>query len=406
MKFIYVAKNRQGETSTGITEAVSEDDLAENLKQQGLLLISSEHQKEGLGNFDVGKYFAFFRGVSRMEKITFTRNLSVMINAGIPLTRSLQTLANQAGSPAFKDVILNIASNIAKGKSFGDSLKEYPDVFPNIYVSMVVVGETTGNLDEVLEILTEQMAKDHETRSKVIGAMIYPAVIVTAMFGIGVFMMVYVVPMLTGVFKEMNVELPFMTKVIIGISEFLQQSWYYGLGGLVLFIYLIKTSMSVPAVRKTFDFIVLKMPIAGNMVVKVNSARISRNLSSLLKSGMSLTRSLEILSNTASNYFFSESLLRAKDGVEKGLTLSETLQRYRNLYPPMVLEMMAIGEETGALTDLLVKVAIFYEKEVDQITKNMASIIEPVLMVLMGGAVGFFAVSMIQPMYQISSGIK
>jgi type IV pilus assembly protein PilC len=406
MKFIYVAKNRQGETVTGIAEAVSEDDLAENLKAQSLLLISSEHEKEGIGSFDVNKLFAFFRGISRLEKITFTRNLSVMINAGIPLTRSLQTLANQAGSPAFKDVILNIASNIAKGKSFGDSLKEYPDVFPNIFVSMVVVGETTGNLDEVLEILTEQMVKDNETRSKVIGAMIYPAVIITAMLGIGIFMMVYVVPMLTGIFTEMNVELPFMTKVVIGISNFLQNSWYYGLGGLVLLIYLLKTSMSLPAMRKTVDFIILKLPIVGNMVIKINSARISRNMSSLLKSGMSLTRSLEILSSTASNYFFSESLLRAKDGVEKGLTLSETLQRYKNLYPPMVLEMMAIGEETGALTDLLVKVAVFYEKEVDQITKNMASIIEPVLMVLMGGAVGFFAVSMIQPMYQISSGIK
>lgn len=406
MKFFYTARSKSGETITGEQEALSEADLTEFVKSQGASLLFFEKQKEGgLMHYDVGRLLDFFRGVPRKEKIIFARNLAVMINAGIPLTRSLQTLARQSASSVFSDVILDIAGEIAEGKGFGETLKKYPDVFSTIFINMITVGETTGNLDEVLTILAGQMEKDNETRSKVIGSLIYPAVIITAMLGIGIFMMIYVVPQITGVFEEMNVELPFMTKMIISISKFLQKYWYLGAGGLVLMIVGIKWLFKIEIVKKIFHFILLRAPIAGDIVRKVNSARISRNMSALLKSGVSLTRTLEILSDTTDNYFFSKSLQETKIGVEQGLTLNKVLSNYPELYPPMVLEMVAIGEETGALTDLLIKIAEFFEREVEQLTKNMSSIIEPVLMVVIGAAVGFFAVSMIQPMYSLTNSM-
>lgn len=407
MKFFYTARSRTGETVTGTQEAGSEAELGDFLKQKGETLLFAEKEKSGgIGSYDVGAILDFIRGIPRIEKILFTRNLSVMVSSGMPLNRSLQTLARQTNSPTFRAIIMEIADEIAKGKGFGETLKKHPDVFSEIFISMVMVGETSGNLEEVLKILSEQMEKDNETRSQVIGSLIYPGVIITAMLGIGIFMMVYVVPQISGIFKEMNMELPVMTQFIVGMSDFLQVYWYYAIAGLAALVYFLRMGLKTKGGKKIFARVLLKLPIAADIVKKVNAAQISRNLGSLLESGVSLTRSLEILGDTTPNYFFAESLKEAKVGVEKGLTLSQVLIKYPDLYPPMVLEMVAIGEETGALTDLLVKVATFFEREVSQITKNMTSIIEPVLMVIIGAAVGFFAVSMLQPMYSLTAGIK
>jgi type IV pilus assembly protein PilC len=408
MKFFYTARSQTGETVTGTQEAGSEAELGDFLKQKGVTLLFAEKDKTsgGIGSYDVGAILDFIRGIPRIEKILFTRNLSVMVSSGMPLNRSLQTLARQTSSPTFRAIIMEVADEIAKGKGFGETLKKHPDVFSEIFISMIMVGETSGNLEEVLKILSEQMEKDNETRSQVVGSLIYPGVIITAMMGIGVFMMVYVVPQISGIFKEMNMELPVPTQIIVGMSDFLKVYWYYAIAGLAAFIYFFRAGLKTKTGKKLFALFLLKAPIASDIVKKVNAAQISRNLGSLLESGVSLTRSLEILGDSIPNYFFAESLREAKVGVEKGLTLSQVLMKYPDLYPPMVLEMVAIGEETGALTDLLVKVATFFEREVSQITKNMTSIIEPVLMVLIGGAVGFFAVSMLQPMYSLTAGIK
>ncbi|PIP23478.1 MAG: hypothetical protein COX36_03085, partial [Candidatus Nealsonbacteria bacterium CG23_combo_of_CG06-09_8_20_14_all_38_19] len=300
-QYFYVAKSMQGETKNGFLEAKDQHDLARILHQEGYVLISADiEEKEEKTKIGI-VLFRKSRGISLREKIFFTRNLQVMISAGISLPRAIRILTQQTKNNVFKKALFDINEKIVKGTTFSESLAEYPNIFPELYQNMVKVGEETGTLDEVLNKLTDQMEKQSELVSKVKGAMMYPAVIITAMLIIGYLMIVTVVPKLAETFQELNVELPVTTKIVIAFGKFLSEKWYLMLFLVLGSIFGIKGALRTRVGKRIIDTAVLKIPIISPIVKKTNSAFTVRTLSSLLGAGMPIVRALEIVSGTLGN---------------------------------------------------------------------------------------------------------
>lgn len=402
--YSYTAKTLKGETKTGILEVADEYQLARTLRQQGLILIRAElKEKEKKRKFELS--LPFFGGVSLAEKMLFTRNLQVMVAAGLSLPRALETLAQQVKSKKFKKALRDIREKIIQGKSFSDSLKEKPDIFSELFQNMIKVGEEAGTLEEVLRILSQQMEREYELKSKIKGAMIYPAVIICAMIGIGIMMLIVVVPQLAATFEELQIELPLTTQIVIGLASFLVKKWYLVILIVVILFFFFFRAMKTKKGKKLMDTITLKIPIVSPIIKKTNSAYTARTLSSLIAAGVPIVRSLEITSGTLGNIYYKEAIIQATERVRKGEKLSDALKPYRNIYSPIIIQMVAVGEETGETSSVLEKLAEFFEEEVGRATKNLASVIEPVLMIIIGAVIGFFAVSMIQPMYEMLGAI-
>ena len=400
-KFLYKIRTTEGETKTGMQEAKTDKDLAHALTSQGYHIISLEEA----GKKEKKQISFSFGSVSLVEKMIFTKNLSVMIGSGLSLSKALDVLAEQTKSEKFRKIIKAISSDIQKGEQLGVSMAKHKEVFPDLFVNMIKVGETAGNLKEVLLSLAEQMKKDHDIISRVKGALMYPGIILTAMLGIGTLMMIIVVPSLAATFNDLGAELPASTQFIINFSDFLVNYWYIALIGLVVIAYLFRMMLKTQNGKKIFDGLLLKMPVFGNLSRQLNSARFARTFSTLVDAGVSIVDALDIISSTLTNYHFSESLKNAAKEIQKGRQLNEVLKDYGKIYPPLVVQMVEVGEETGALTKVLSELADFYEEEVDNVTRNMSTIIEPILMVFIGAAVGFFAISMITPMYSMLDNI-
>ena len=399
MKFHYKGKNKDGTSTEGTKESPDKFSLAKELREQGVVVTELKEIKQK-GSFSI-KSISFFEKISISEKILFTRNLSGMITAGLSLARALQVLEKQTKNKKLKTVLTSLSAEINQGGNLSSGMAKFPDVFSTLFVSMVKAGEESGSLSASLKEVGVNLEKTYELRKKVKGAMTYPSIIVGAIVIIGVLMMIYVVPTLTKTFGELGIDLPPTTKFIIFMSESLKN---HILIIIVLFVAMVvglKFLLKTKKFRDIFDSFVLKLPVIGQIVKEINSARTARTLSSLLMAGVSVTKSLDISKDVIQNGKYKAVLDKAVKDVEKGVALSSVFKERVDLYPVMVGEMMEVGEETGKFTDMLVDIAKFYEEEVDSKTKNLSTIIEPVLMVFIGGAVGFFALSMITPMYSI-----
>lgn len=406
MKFIYTAKSADGQAKGGEITAESEHSVAQQLRTEGFLVTSIKKIEEKPGGGVNIKLLDRFQKVPLKEKMIFARNLSVMIASGLTVSRAVNNLASQTKNKRFKKILLDIYEQLQQGKTLSEGLAKYPSVFSDLFVNMVKVGETGGNLEEILQIIAIQLEKEHELLSKVRGAMIYPAVIIVAMIGISILMLTYILPKITSVFKDMDVQLPPATQFIIGISDLLKNHSILVAVAFALVIVFLRIYLQTGAGKKTLSFLTVHLPILKNIVLKVNCARFARIYSSLLKSGINVTDALKIVSNTLSNYYYKKAIEDGIEKIQKGINLSVIISSYPKLFPVLVPQMIEVGEETGKTETVLLKLAEFYEAEVDQITKNMSSIIEPVLMILIGGAVGFFAVAMLQPMYSLMENIK
>ncbi len=402
MKFEYYAKNLSGQEIKGEAEAQNRFDLAKILRQRKYTLVSFKKKKQrGILSISIPG----FGGVSMAEKIIFSQNLSVMISAGVPLVKGLEILGKQTQNLKFKDVIKNLSGNIRKGKSLSESMEQYPKIFSSLFIAMIRVGEESGNLSESLKIVGEQIERDNTLRKKIKGAMIYPLIIVIAMIIIAILMLIYVVPTLISTFQELGVDLPASTKAIIFISGFLTSHTLSFI--LSLFFVIVAGSFALQSEtgKRAVSTIILKLPIFSPLVKKINSARTSRTLASLISSGVDILDALDITKDVLQNHHYKAVLEQAKKDIQKGLPLSESFKKANKLYPVLVGEMMSVGEETGQLSSMLTRLADFYEEDVSNTTNNMSTIIEPVLMVIIGAAVGFFAISMIKPMYSMMNGI-
>ncbi|HAV11104.1 MAG TPA: hypothetical protein DCX32_00950 [Candidatus Moranbacteria bacterium] len=404
-KFIYTAKSYSGETKGGEITAKDEKGVVLQLKAEGFLPTSIRQIEEKDDSINV-KFFDRFKSVPLKEKMVFARNLGVMISSGLSVSRALQNLTEQTENKTFKVVLADIQTELQAGKTLSEGLAKYPGIFNELFVNMVRVGETGGNLEEVLRIVAVQLEKEHDLASKVRGAMIYPAVVLFAMLGVGILMLTYILPQMMGVFKDMDVELPKATLMMVGLSDLLKNNSVAVSVGFVVFIVAIKFFLSNPVGKKALSFATIHTPVIKNIAIKVNCARFARIYSSLLKSGISVMDALKIVSNTLSNYYYKKAFNKGIEDIQKGVALSKILSAERDIFPALVYQIVEVGEETGKTETVLLQLAEFYEEEINQITKNMSSIIEPVLMVVIGGAVGFFAVAMLQPMYSIMENIK
>lgn len=400
-QFSYKAKTVDGEIKSGRMEAKDQPELSGILRQKGLVLVSAEQIKGAKKGAIELPGFLKSKKVGLVDKMLFTRNLSVMLRSGLPFARALTILAEQTKSKYFSEVLEKVTEDVQKGSALADSLEKYPKVFNKLFVSMVRVGEAGGNLEEVLDMLSIQLKKDHEITSKVRGAMMYPCVILFAMSLIGILMMTFVFPSLLKMFADSKMELPLATRVLIFISDALQNYGIYLFAGFIVLLVMFFKSIKTTAGKRAFDGFLLRLPMVGGIVCKVNVARFCRTLSSMVASGVSIVQALDTVSSTLGNYYYSESAKDACLKVQKGVNLSEVAAEYGKLYPSMMIHMIEVGEETGSVEATLKQVAEFYEEEVDQFTSNLSTVIEPLLMMVMGGAVGIFAIALIQPMYSI-----
>ena len=343
-----------------------------------------------------------FTKVPIKEKIIFTQNLSVMIKTGLPLSKALHTLSQQTKNQKFKEILLDIHNKIEKGTSFAEALKDHKSTFGELFVSMVESGEISGNLEEVLNQVYLQMKKDHEIVSKVKGAMIYPAIVVIAMIGIGIAMMVFVIPKLVSIFDEIKAELPLPTKILIAISDFLTQNGIIALGIFVFIIIVLKLIHKTDKGKSLFHYLILKSPIMGNISRKINLARFSRTMSSLLKTDIPIIKCFEITAKVVGNVHYKKSLLKAAEDIKKGLPISQSVSKFPKLFTPMIIQMITVGEESGEVDTVLKEIASFYEEDIDQTMKNLPQIIEPLLILVLGIGVGAMAVSIIMPLYSLT----
>jgi len=405
MKAFYTAKDYSGNLKSGEVNVKDERELANQLKTEGFSLTSFKEVGAGKKGLSFLSKINFST-ISVKEKMIFTQNLSVMISSGLPLSKAIGNLADQTRNKRLIRILRETQEDIQKGNTFADSLTKYPSVFNELFVNMIRVGETSGNLEEVLNILAEQLEKEHELISKVRGALIYPAVILVAMVGIGIIMMIYVVPQITSVFSQLNATLPATTQFIIALSNALRSKYILIIIAFAAFLIILKVFLSTNIGKQTLGFLVLKTPAIKNIVVKINCARFARIYSSLLKSGVPVVETLNILSRTLTNFYYKNAMKEAAENVQKGINLSKVLYKKTKIFPILVPQMVEVGEETGKTEAVLLKLAQFYEEEVNQITKNLSSIIEPMLMLIIGSAVGFFAVSILQPMYSVLESIK
>jgi type IV pilus assembly protein PilC len=406
-KFTYIGTNSAGDKVEQTVEAADRFAVYAVARTEGHTISSvSEASVFSPGRFlNLDAINAKLSRVKGDELVMVTRNLGSMVTAGLTVSRALSVIERQTKNPKLKMVVTKMIARINKGDGFAESLKEFPDVFNDLYVAMVRAGEEGGNLATTLQTLAIQMDRTNTLKKKIKGAMIYPSIVMIVMVVIGILMMIFVLPQITGVFESMDTQLPATTLFLIATSNFLVNYTFLALGGMLAgivgFIYALRTKWG----KITTSWIIPKLPVIGTMAKETNAARTARTLSSLLNSGVDVLQSIEITEEVVQNVFYKKILKEAGVRVEKGTALSEVFIERDDLYPILVGEMILVGEETGQIAGMLGELAEFYENEVERKTKDLSTIIEPLLMVVIGGGVGFFALALIAPIYSIGDAI-
>ena len=405
--FTYTGEDHDGKKVTETVEADDRFAVYDIARTAGHRVTSIKTAGGGFGKLiDFDKINYYINRVSADELVMMTRNLGSMLKAGLTIIRALSVIERQSSNPKLKGVIRQVVEKINNGEQFGGALKEYPDVFSDLYVAMIKAGEEGGSLAEALQTLAIQMERASNLTKKVKGAMIYPAIVITVMVIIAILMMIYVMPQITDVFKGMDKELPATTQFLISVSDFLVAHTVLTLAGMVGFVVGLVSFFKTKIGRTVSSWVIVRLPAIGTMAKETNAARTARTLSSLLDSGVDVIQSIEITEEVVQNVFYKEILREARIRVEKGTALSEVFVERKDLYPILVGEMILVGEETGQIAGMLKELAQFYETEVERKTKDLSTIIEPILMVLIGAGVGFFALAMIAPIYSISDGLS
>ena len=403
--FTFKAKHPGGEVYSGEKDAADRYELYKLIRENGDEIVEFKEKRAGRVHGGGGTGGAFKR-VKMIEKINFARNLGSMLQAGLALSRALSVLERQSKNKALKAVITALMSEVDKGSTFADALAKHPKVFPSLFVSMVHAGEQSGTLADALKVVATQMDSSYSLERRIRGALMYPAVIVTAMIIIAILMFIFVIPTLLKTFTDLHVQLPVTTQVVLDLSNLIRHDGIL----LALLIALIGGSLYYwahkPAGKRFFHMAMLKMPVIGTLVQEVNTARTARTLSSLITSGVDIVEAVDITSSVVQNVHFRAVLDKASEAIKKGDLMSKVFDEEGKLYPVFFAEMLSVGEETGKTGEMLLGVAHYYEDDVDQKTKDMSTIIEPFLILVIGAAVGFFAVSMISPMYSLVNAIN
>lgn len=340
--------------------------------------------------------------IPQKDIIFFIQNLQVMIRSGLALDKSLKTLSLQTKNYKLKTILEDLTKSTESGISFHESLQKYESIFGSLTVSMVKAGEISGKLEDVLKQIYLQIKKGNELKSKVKAAMVYPIIVIVAMIGIAVVMFIFVIPKITSLFDQIQAELPIATKVLISISNFTVNNGLYVFITFALAIFLLVSSFKNKKIKYGYHKIFLMLPVFGEIIKKINLAKFARTLSSLIKTDIPIVKTLNITSGVVTNLVYRKALKESADNIKSGASLTDILNKYPNLFPPVIIQMVAAGEETGSLDTILEELALFYEEEIDQIMKTLPSIIEPLLILMLGVGVGAMAVAIIMPMYSLT----
>ncbi len=405
MLFSYKVKSKNGEIIEDVLDSTDRFSVARDLKSRGYIPISISEKKSGFFSIVAGFKYILER-ISVNEKIVLTKNLSGMLRAGLSLARALSVLEKQTKNPALNKILVSLASNITSGGSLSSGLSKFPNVFSTLFISMTKAGEESGNLANALSDVGINLEKSHSLTKKIQGALIYPGIILSAMVVIGVLMFAFVVPTLASTFKELGVVLPMSTRILVFLGNFFSNNLILSFVIIIVMALCFYALFGAKFMAKYIDFVIIRIPIIGNLARELNTARTARTMSSLLSSGVSITRAVEITEDVVQNIYYKKVLNETKTAIEKGISFSKTFEENSNLYPIMMSEMVQVGEETGKLSDMLLEIALFYETEIENKTKNLSTIIEPFLMIIIGAAVGFFAISMISPLYSILGNVN
>ena len=333
------------------------------------------------------------------------RNMGVMFATGLSLVKSFDILHLQTKNKVLKSALASVKERIGKGENLSVALADYPKIFSELFVNMVKVGEESGTLEDIFQILSLQLSKEHDLKAKIKNAMVYPCMILMVMFVVGAVIITFVLPNLNIFFTSLNVDVPIYTKIMLASGNFLATHWYLLFVVPLLLVIMVWVALKTKSGKKAADVFFLRLPIIAPIVKKNNSAFLIRALSSLISAGVPLTRALEISGNAANNYFFKQAIKDAEQRIKKGEKLSSALKPYQSIFPLGVIEMVEVGEETGKTSVILKKLAEFYEQEAINAVEKLTVIIEPVLIIVLGVGVGFFAISIIQPMYSSLKGI-
>ena len=402
MQFNYSAKTKQGEMQSGVVEALNREGAVDALQTRELIILALNP----VSNQPVfARQIKFFQKVKSKELVAFSRQLSILFAAQVPLLASLETLVRQTPNPYFRDILFEVANDVEGGATFSKALARHPKVFSTFIVNMVKSGETSGSLENSLSYLADYLEKQFYLVSRVRGAMTYPAFILCGFLIVATVMMIVVVPQLTSFLKETGQELPLATRVIIALSNFLRSFWWlFALvifGGVGWIWYQILKSA---AARSRWDEIKLKLPIFGKIFQKIYLTRLAENLSTLIQGGLSILQALQVSSEVVGNTVFQKIILQAKEEVRVGTNLSTSFSRHKEI-PPLVTQMIATGEQTGSIDFILKKMAQFYSKEVDATVDTLSQLIEPILITVIGAGVAVLVAAILMPIYNIAGGM-
>ena len=396
--FRYKARNKKGKIKNGLEVGLNESDIVSRFRRKELEVFSLSPAQD---DFEA-KMRLFIERTSVKDLVIFSRQFSVMISANVPVVESLLILVEQTENFSLKKLIADIAFEVDAGSLLSDAFGKRPAIFSEFFVNIIRSGETSGKLDEVLNYLADEMEKSYDMAAKIKGAMIYPIFILCGLVGVGIVLMVYVIPNLTSVLTESGMELPMATKIVIGVSNFLTNYLLLVIGGAIGLVFLLRHYVKTKQGRYQLDYLKLHVPIFGTLFKYIYLMRFTRSLSTLLKGGVTITRSLEIVARVVHNVIYQQIILDTLQSINDGNPISMVMENEKTI-PKMVPQMISVGERTGKLDVVLDKVTDFYGREADKMLANLSSLMEPIIMTIMGVGVGIMVAAVIMPMYNMAS---
>ena len=397
--FTYTARALNGDLRTATIDAPSRDEVIAQLRRQRLNVVKIDEAAQAANKKKSGGK------ISMRDIVIFTRQFSTMINAGLPLVQALDILAKQSENRALKDVTRAVVFDVESGHTVADALRKHPKAFSDLYVNMVAAGEAGGILDTILMRLATFMEKNDALVRKVKGAMIYPGVITSVAAIAIVVLLVFVIPVFEKMFASVGMALPLPTRVVIGMSQFLQHYWWAVIAALVAMVFMLKKYYQTPDGKLAIDKMLLKMPVLGDVLRKSAVSRFTRTLGTLIGSGVSILDGLEITAKTAGNRVIQDAIMESRASIAGGETISAPLQKSQ-VFPPMVISMIAVGEQTGGLDEMLSKIADFYDEEVDAAVGGLLALMEPIMIVFLGVVVGGMVVAMYLPIFDMINAVQ
>lgn len=397
--FVWSGKTRQGQVQKGELVAKTREEVIAQLRKQNILVTSVQEKAASR------KFPGFGGGVGSKDIVIFTRQFSTMIDAGLPLVQCLEILANQTENKTLAKTIGLVRGDVESGSTYADALRKFPKVFDDLYVNMVAAGEVGGILDTILNRLAKHIEKAMKLKKEITTAMVYPGVIIGVAVVVISVLMVWVIPIFASMFTDFGGVLPLPTRIVVGVSDFMKHNLLYIIGAVGALGYGVKRYYGTTAGRRLIDRFALKVPVVGDLIRKAAVAKFTRTLGTLISSGVPILEGLSIVAKTSGNKTVEEALVSARQSISEGKTVSEPLGQSK-VFPPMVIQMIAVGETTGALDAMLSKIADFYDDEVESAVAALTSLLEPMLMVFLGIVIGFIVIAMYLPIFQMGTVVN